>query len=386
MQEWRPQHYRSIGQQQGVDPQVLRHAVATGEQIIAIHSSLPPVFTLRHLAHLTDVEYGFLRAVVTRDLCDPYRIFRIPKSDDEAHARGFRIICIPDPSLMRVQRWIAHHILAFGRSHPACFAYAKGSDIKNAAMVHCGCRWLIKLDVRSFFESISEIAAYRVFSALGYQPLVAFELARICTRVGRWTQAQGHKRWLADRHQHRTIPAYGHQRIGHLPQGAPTSPMLSNIAMKAFDEAVSTIAEHHNLLYTRYADDLCLSTTNQLFTRGQAARVVRQVYVAMGRMGLSPNVTKTRVSPPGSRKVVLGLLVDGKEPCLTREFRARLRQHIYYLLHPEIGPARHAAKRGFVSVHGLRNHVEGLVAFARHVDPDYAQRCSQRLSQVAWPL
>ena len=72
----------------------------------------------------------------------------------------------------------------------------------------------------------------------------------------------------------------------------------------------------------------------------------------MGRVGLSPNVTKTRVLPPGARKVVLGLLVDGQEPHLTREFRARLRQHIYYLLHPDIGPVRHAAKRGFISVRG----------------------------------
>src|SRR2546426_10956487 len=111
MQEWHPQHDRRIGLQQGVDPQVLGPAVATGEQIIAIHPALPPIFTLRHLAHLTEVDYGFLRAVVTRDLSNSYKMFRLPKSEGEANARGFRIICIPQPALMQVQRWIAHRIL-----------------------------------------------------------------------------------------------------------------------------------------------------------------------------------------------------------------------------------------------------------------------------------
>lgn len=221
MQEWRPQHFKKIGQQQEVNSQVLDHAVATGEQIIAVHPALPPVFTLRHLAHLTDVDYGFLRAVVSRDLSDPYKIFRLPKNKDQATVRGYRVICIPYPNLMQVQRWIAHRILAFGRPHTASFAYQRGKSIKDAAMLHCGCRWLIKLDVRRFFESISEIAAYRVFRSLGYQPLVAFEFARLCTRLGSPTLARERKRWVSGSGRYQTISTYGARRIGHLPQGVP---------------------------------------------------------------------------------------------------------------------------------------------------------------------
>src|SRR5205823_5981263 len=113
----------------------------------------------------------------------------LPKGYEKKCA-GFAVYGVRNVSLMQVQRWIAQRILALGRPHTASFAYAKGNSIKDAAALHCGCRWLIKLDVRRFFESISEIAVYHVFCRLGYQPLVAFELARICTRIGRRTPAQ----------------------------------------------------------------------------------------------------------------------------------------------------------------------------------------------------
>jgi len=81
---------------------------------------------------------------------------------------------------------------------------------------------------------------------------------------------------------------------------------------------------------------------------------------------------------------VLGLLVDGEAPRLPRDFRAKMRQHIYYL--QLYGPAEHARRRNFAAVAGLRHHVEGLVAFARGIDPEYADWCQKELEPVSWPL
>ena len=78
-----------------------------------------------------------------------------------------------------------------------------------------------------------------------------------------------------------------------------------------FDAAVARIAEEEGFQYTRYTDDLTLSTTALGFTRGRASRVIGRIYTVMAGVGLSPNVTKTYVASPGARKVVLGLLVDG---------------------------------------------------------------------------
>jgi RNA-directed DNA polymerase len=387
MAVWRPQHFRQEGQRRGIPSDILKRAVQTGNQIAKVHRDLPPVFSLRHLAHLTNVDYGFLRAVVSRDVSDPYTVFRIAKSIGEPKKNSFRVICVPNPSLMLVQRWIANCILSLATPHAASFAYARATSIKDAAHLHCNHPWLIKLDVRRFFESISEISAYRAFRNLGFQPLISFEMARLCTRLGGQTLYRRRQRWFSNYNDASVIKKYNHRRIGHLPQGAPTSPMLSNLAMFNFDVDVTAIAERFGLVYTRYADDLCLSTDDRLFSRNRAGHVIGAVYGAMQRVGLSPNVSKTHLSPPGSRKIVLGLLVDNRqEPGLSREFRACLRQHIYYLTQPDIGAAKHAKKRKFASVVGLRHHIEGLIAFARGIDPAFAASCEDKLSMVQWPI
>jgi hypothetical protein len=82
---------------------------------------------------------------------------------------------------------------------------------------------------------------------------------------------------------------------------------------------------------------------------------------------------------------VLGLLVDLDKPRLPRKFKASLRQHLYYIAHPDVGPAKHAARRGFVSVLGFRHHIEGLIAFARQIEPAFGAQCAQELVGV-WPL
>jgi RNA-directed DNA polymerase len=161
--------------------------------------------------------------------------------------------------------------------------------------------------------------------------------------------------------------------------------MLANLAVRALDEAVTAIADRRGLIYTRYADDLTLSTRDPAFTRKLASKAIGEIYAVMGRVGLSPNVTKTRVAPPGARKVVLGLLVDGQTPRLTRDFKASLRQHLYYLRRKEFGPARHALRRRFVAISGLRHHIRGLIAFAGQIEPEYGRRCLREFAEIDWP-
>jgi RNA-directed DNA polymerase len=386
MSPWRSQQFLRFTREAGTNPTLVADVIATAELTIAVNPALTPVLTLRHLAHLAGVEYGVLRAIITRVNDDPYRVFRIRKRPSYEGEKRFRIIAVPDPSLLRAQQWITQRILSHAKPHISSVAYSKKDTLVAAAESHCGCSWLIKLDVRSFFESINEISVYRVFRSLGYQPLISFEMSRLCTRLGTRTLLRSTERWRSHKQNWPTISAYSKWYMGHLPQGAPSSPMLANLAVRDFDRAVSDIAQKSGLAYTRYADDLTLSTGDENFSRDKCREVIGDVYAAMGRAGLSPNVTKTQIRPPGSRKIVLGLLVDGVRPRLTRDFKAKMRQHIHFLSRTDVGPSKHARARGFASVVGLKHHIWGLVSFARQIEPDYGALLAKSLSDVDWPL
>ena len=238
---------------------------------------------------------------------------------------------------------------------------------------------MIKIDVRDFFESITEIDVHRVFRERGYQPPVAFELARSCRHPTSYLppRRQPH-------HGGGGKSIYPRTLIGVLPQGAPTSPMLANLAVRDLDEILTRLASRFGLRYSRYADDLTFSTTKKSFGRSRAKDAIGQIYQVLIDRGLSPNRAKTAIVSPGARKIVLGLLVDGNRPRLSREFRSKLRMHLYFVAHPDHGPAQHAQMRGFASVEGLRQHLLGLIAFASQKDATFADWCRTEMQRADW--
>ncbi|MEN9902835.1 MAG: hypothetical protein RL651_1499 [Pseudomonadota bacterium] len=387
MTDWKPQPYLRAAQTLGIRQEVLDASVAASQAVVAINPSLPPILTLKHLSYLSGVSYHYLRQVVSRDELNPYRIFRIRKRPTQDGRAQFRVICVPDIKLAEVQQWIAKKVLGLGRPHSASTAFAPGSRLVDAVQPHCGSRWIVKVDVRRFFESVSEISAYRAFRRLGYQPLVSLELARICTRVGPFSKLRQQRRWIRVAPTYvAKIRSYAVHRLGHLPQGAPTSPMLANLTMCEADADLTKIAEAFDMVYTRYADDLTFSTSKNSFDRNDAIALIKQIYRILGRFGLEPNLAKTQIVPPRARKIVLGLLVDQSTPRLPREFKNKIRMHLYYLERADIGPIQHAQKRGFSAVAGLRNHLMGLAAYARQVEPTYGAELKMRLKAVPWPV
>ena len=311
MSLWPPNRYKKQAIAHGTPPSA---AAAAVEQAHRTQSrGLPALLSLNHLSFETDVPYPFLRAVVERRH-DPYRSFAIRKRNG-----GKRRICVPEFRMLAVQKWISRWILSKQSPHPASNAYHPGASPFRCAELHAGCRWLIKVDIEEFFESLSEIDAYRAFVGMGYQPLVAFELGRLCTRVVNHPRYDS-PRWRRDAHREDRIHSYSHPLLGHLPQGAPTSPMLSNLIMHSFDSRLGDLAHESECIYTRYSDDLIFSSTDGSLDRASARELVVKVYLELARIGLRPRRTKTIIVPPSARKVVLGLLVDGDRPRLSNSF------------------------------------------------------------------
>lgn len=376
---WSPHRYRAAAKEKGLSDQTVEAAIEQIENVEQGEPALPAILSLNHLAVRARVPYLYLRSVAARSEVATYRKFSINK-----RSGGRRFIHVPEPPLAHTQKWINKFILQQVPVHKASFAFAPGSSISGCAARHCGAHWLIKMDITGFFESVSEIQVYRAFKEMGYQPLVAFELARIVT-VGPLNLSPRHLDpvWKIKK-RNVSIPAYSTRTLGYLPQGAPTSPMLSNIVMKPVDKKIAEAARKSSLIYTRYSDDLTFSTPVKEFGRSAAIGFVDTVGRILAASGYRPQHRKTRIVPPGSRKIVLGLNVEGNAPKLRKEFKDNLRLHLHYLV--RFGPTEHAKARDFETIWGMKAHIRGLIDFANMVEPAYAKSLLGRFNQVDWPV
>ncbi len=374
MEDAPPHLYRREALELGHDPLVVERAIAETERLRGL--SAPSILTLGHLAHRTGASYGYLREIVERRR-DPYTDIAQRK-----RRGGTRPISSPDPPLMDVQRWLLHSVLDQLPLHESCFAYRGGRSFVDCARRHLGARWLVKLDLHDFFGTISERRVYRVFRSIGYAPLVSFELARLTTRTP-WPIRQLHR----ERGDGRVISDYCVAIMGRLPQGSPTSGALANAVTTPLDHRLAEIARTNGWTYSRYSDDLTFSTAAES-GRDAARGLVRIVCNAVTDERFEVHRSKTRIVPPGSRHVVLGLLVDDDKLRLVPEFKRRVEVHVRGV--DRFGLAQHAAHRRFRSILSFVGHVDGCLAYAGCIEPAWTDsmraRWSSALSSAGFPV
>ncbi|MHB8226759.1 reverse transcriptase family protein [Acidithiobacillus sp.] len=337
---------------------------------------LPVILTLGHLAHTTDVSYEVLTRIINRQI-DPYRVFAIRK-----RSGGKRFICVPESGLLGVQRWVHEHILrspaALKNLSCQATAYAPGcSHIMNANR-HVGAAWLLKFDITSFFESVSERQVYRVFRGLGYSALVSFCLTRLCTRVLPMSSdnrlRRRIKRWQQGE-QHRFL---GAQIVGHLPQGAPTSPMLANLVCATLDADLQAIAIREGVTYTRYADDMIFS--GDMVNRSAAVKISREISAVVGHHGFGINKQKTSITKSGSRMIVTGLSVGDDIVHLPRSYKDKIRQELFYL--EKHGIESHCSRIGYTNHLSYLLRLAGRIRYAISVEPVTGMRMMGKFQSV----
>lgn len=330
--------------------------------------SVTPILTLRHLAHLTGAEYLYLRSIVQRQI-DPYTVFSRPKREPGK----VRTIASPSPVLMDIQRWLLSNVFERVRPHQASYAYQPGRSAVQCAKRHLGATWLLKFDLHDFFHCVDEQAAYRVLQTVGYNKLISFEIARICTRL-----PDGETRAFT-RVKYPTIASYPGRAPGFLPQGAPTSGAIANLAAHALDDRLWQVADRYDLVYTRYADDMTFSTLRHL-DRVTVTRCIADITKAVHQSHFRVHRKKTRIIPPGARKIVLGLLVDGDRLRIPVPARQRLEAHIRGAA--TFGLAAHVEHARYSSLGGFVRHVDGLLRYAQGVDRAWAGPLTERWEAV----
>jgi RNA-directed DNA polymerase len=329
---------------------------------------LDAVLTLNHLAHQTGADHGYLRDIVGRRI-DPYTEFLL---------HGKRQISSPNPPLLAVQKWLLTHILGRVPCHPASFAYERHKSIAQCARRHLGATWLVKLDVHDFFSSIDECRICQVFKGLGYGNLVSFEMARLCTRPG--IGVRHRPAWATSTAaRYSVIKKYWAPGLGFLPQGSPTSGALANLVMREFDMRITEAVAGTGIVYTRYADDIAFSTSGS-FSRREAAELILMADRMLGRSGLLRHEKKTRVVPPGARKIVLGLLVDGDRIRIPVDSRNRILNDIRGAERFSL-PA-HARHRGFSSTIAFGERLAGMLAYCHDVDPEWTRPLWRRWARI----
>ena len=255
-----------------------------------------------------------------------YHNVLIPKSDGSK-----RKLSVPDLILKRVQRSIADHILVQFPVSNYAKAYKMGGSVQHNAQPHVGKKKILKLDIEGFFDHIlySQVKE-KVFCKEKFAEPIRILLTMLC---------------------------YYKES---LPQGAPTSPAITNIIMYDFDQTVGAFCNEREISYTRYCDDMTFS--GDFDEREVIAFVKGQLY----GLGLFLKNRKTVVVPASKRQTVTGIVVNEKIN-LTKEYKKKIRQEMYYI--QKFGIDEHLTRLGVSDKRGYLLSLMGRISFVLQTVP-----------------
>lgn len=298
------------------------------------------------------------RFATKRARSQAYREFQIPK-----HSGGFRTICAPVRALKDIQKALNVLLQQLVLPSDCATGFVPGRSIRDNAERHLHQTCVFNTDLENFFPSISRQmvrqALHRAIPADRLSPDVQNLICKLCT-----------------------VPRPDGEEV--LPQGAPTSPTLSNIVLRTLDERLAAYADRHGCIYTRYADDITLSHHHPgaAWHDSQTQQVVRLIE----RSGFRVNPRKTRVQRRGERQEVTGLTV-GTKVNVPRSYIGHLRTLLHLWKHYGYREAQTIFDRDFCGgVHkDLRSVVNGKInylAMVKGADNSTVLNYRQQLSRL----
>jgi RNA-directed DNA polymerase len=248
-----------------------------------VDRNLPPLVSMRAMGLILGVNPKLITAMA-RFPKGNYRAFMMRKKSG-----GERTIFAPRVFLKTIQRYILRSILETRPLPLYVNGFVSGRSIVSNGKTHRAAPYLLNVDIKDFFDSINEATVRQLFLDFGFRDHVAKSLAGLCTYQD------------------------------SLPQGAPTSPYLANLAFAPVDEEILQLCEKDDLKYSRYADDLTFSGHKKI-----SRKFLTPLEFVLRRHGFKINPRKTRFAGPGQARYVTGLVVNQKvHP--SRELRRKLR-------------------------------------------------------------
>jgi retron-type reverse transcriptase len=278
---------------------------------------------------------------------------------------------MPVGKLKAIQRKILREILQLVPIHPAAHGFTPGRSIVTNAAAHCGKDVVLRFDIADFFPSVTAARIFGIFRTLGYPPQVARVFLGLCTSsvpADVWERRPGARIGSDFETGQRFLTR-------HLPQGAPTSPALANLAAARLDRRLSGLATKAGATYTRYADDLAFSGGPEL-ARGRL-RLEPIVGAIAIEEGFHLNHRKTRLMRAGVRQIVAGVVVN---------VRPNIRRAAFDVLKATLtNCVKHGpASQNRDSLQDFRAHLKGKVAQVASVNPQRGEKLRAIFRQIRW--
>lgn len=269
---------------------------------------------------------------------------------------GQRVILAPKTELKALQRKVLRDVLEHIPASGVAHGFISGRSIITNAQPHVGKKFVLNLDLKDFFPTITYPRVRGLFISWGYSFSVASVLALLCTE---------HDREAFERSRETYWISIGPRA---LVQGAPTSPALANLAAWRLDQRLNGLAHKHGFDYTRYADDLTFSGDSL----DKTLRILAAAQRIIATEGFAVNGKKTRLLRRTGQQTVTGIVVNDKLN-VPRTLRRQLRA----ILH-------NAAKTGLAAQNrDGRDHFEaylrGMIGFINEANPLEANRLAEQL-------
>jgi retron-type reverse transcriptase len=263
-----------------------------------------------------------------------YKVYTIPK-----RTSGHRVIAQPSRELKEYQR--AFLSLYQLNIHDAAKAYREGLSIKDNAIEHSKNPYLLKIDLENFFNSISSDLFWGVWKQHYSIPPDTEKV--LMERLLFWSPSRSSTGKLI------------------LSIGAPSSPLISNFFMYQLDELVTQYCEKLGVTYTRYADDLTFSTSARgvLF---DIPKFVSDSLKAQFGNALIINRRKTVFSSKAHNRHVTGITINNEGALSLGRERKRYIKHLVQQYRTNNIDSE------------MTLHLKGLLAFAKHIEPDFITR------------
>jgi RNA-directed DNA polymerase len=275
-----------------------------------------------------------------------------------------RLIEAPKQRLLALQRQLLAEVIGPIPTHPAAHGFVPGRSPYTYAAPHVGRPVVIRLDVTSFFASVTAARVYGLLRTAGYPEPVAHGITGLCTTRTPASVLSAAGPGVPDRAYRLSL-----LRAVHLPQGAPTSPALANLCAFRLDRRLTGLADRFGATFTRYADDLAFS--GDLTVRSTSSLIAAVTSIAADE-GFRINTGKTRVRGAGDRQHLAGLVVNERLG-VPRSVYDALRALLHNAAGTGLDEQNHDGHADFIG------HLRGRIAWVGHGHPARAEKLRQLL-------